>query len=272
MTSTSTHPCPGCLRVTSRPGRCVACGGGTTTQRGYGADWRRRRASQLRAHPVCEWPQCGRPATEVDHIRPKVQGGSDEAANLQSLCAWHHRRKTSTQDRRWGTHVIDAAPRSGAADRRGVGSGPRLRRVRAGIDRDNPVRPGVLCGSCNAREGLSQRRRRGGPHRGYRLPRPARAKGPPTCQLDGEADDGPLRHARPQLWVIVADAELDGASGGMARARASRRWSEANRCPTHRRGRTGGAALGPHRGDRPGSRPRRPRPRRRVPVESATAT
>ena len=32
------HPCPGCLRVTSRPGRCVACGGGTTTQRGYGAD------------------------------------------------------------------------------------------------------------------------------------------------------------------------------------------------------------------------------------------
>ena len=34
-----THPCPGCLRVTSRPGRCVACGGGTTTQRGYGADW-----------------------------------------------------------------------------------------------------------------------------------------------------------------------------------------------------------------------------------------
>ena len=36
--SMATHPCPGCLRVTSRAGRCLACGGGTTTQRGYGAD------------------------------------------------------------------------------------------------------------------------------------------------------------------------------------------------------------------------------------------
>ena len=28
-----------------------------------------------------------RPATDVDHIVPKVHGGSDEPANLQSLCA-----------------------------------------------------------------------------------------------------------------------------------------------------------------------------------------
>jgi 5-methylcytosine-specific restriction protein A len=112
-----THPCPGCLRVTSRPGRCVACGGGTTTQRGYGADWRRRRAQQLRGHPACQWRRggdskpCGQPATDVDHVVPKVHGGSDEAVNLQSLCARHHRRKTASQDRRWGTHVIDAVPR-----------------------------------------------------------------------------------------------------------------------------------------------------------------
>ena len=101
------HPCPGCLRVTSRPGRCVACGGGTTTQRGYGADWHRRRARQLLRHPVCQWKAaaearpCGCPATDVDHIVPKVHGGSDEPANLQSLCARHHRKKTAMQDRRW---------------------------------------------------------------------------------------------------------------------------------------------------------------------------
>lgn len=102
------HPCPGCLRVTSRPGRCVVCGGGTTTQRGYGADWRKRRARQLLRHPVCEWKRasdaraCGRPATDVDHIVPKVHGGSEEAVNLQSLCARHHRVKTATLDRAWG--------------------------------------------------------------------------------------------------------------------------------------------------------------------------
>jgi hypothetical protein len=105
------HPCPGCLRVTSRPGRCVACGGGTTTQRGYGAAWQRRRARQLLRNPTCEWKRgadahpCGRPAPDVDHVVPKVYGGSDEPDNLQSLCARHHRVKTATQDRRWGTHV-----------------------------------------------------------------------------------------------------------------------------------------------------------------------
>jgi len=106
------HPCPGCLKVTSRSGRCVACGGGTTTQRGYGADWQKRRAKQLLRHPACQWKQaadtrpCGRRATDVDHIVPKVHGGDDEPANLQSLCAHHHRRKTARLDRRWGTHVI----------------------------------------------------------------------------------------------------------------------------------------------------------------------
>ena len=59
------HPCPGCLRVTSRPGRCVACGGGTTTQRGYGADWQRRRARQLLRHPACEWTRARTPDRAV---------------------------------------------------------------------------------------------------------------------------------------------------------------------------------------------------------------
>jgi 5-methylcytosine-specific restriction endonuclease McrA len=103
-----THPCPGCLRVTSRPGRCVECGGGTTTQRGYGTDWRQRRARQLLRHPTCQWivslPSftCRLRATDVDHIVPKVHGGTDDASNLQSLCAAHHGCKTATLDRRAG--------------------------------------------------------------------------------------------------------------------------------------------------------------------------
>ncbi len=40
------HACPGCLRLTSREGRCLDCGGGTTTQRGYGAAWSRPWARQ----------------------------------------------------------------------------------------------------------------------------------------------------------------------------------------------------------------------------------
>ena len=67
-------------------------------------------AQQLLRHPACEETTavearpCGRPATDVDHIVPKVYGGGDDASNLQSLCAGHHRQKTVTHDRRWGLH------------------------------------------------------------------------------------------------------------------------------------------------------------------------
>jgi 5-methylcytosine-specific restriction endonuclease McrA len=57
---------------------------------------------------MCEWKRaaharpCGRAATDVDHVVPKVHGGSDDAANLQSLCGQHHRIKTSRLDRSAG--------------------------------------------------------------------------------------------------------------------------------------------------------------------------
>ena len=113
----ATHPCPGCLRITSRDGRCLACGGGTTTQRGYGAAWRLRRARQLLRHPVCQWvvtlpsTTCRLRATDVDHIVPKVHGGTDDASNLQSLCAGHHRIKSAMLDHRWGDGRHNASQR-----------------------------------------------------------------------------------------------------------------------------------------------------------------
>ncbi len=49
--------------------------------------------------PSAKTHSCGRPATDVDHIVPKVRGGSDDERNLQSLCAAHHRVKTARQNR-----------------------------------------------------------------------------------------------------------------------------------------------------------------------------
>ncbi|MCP3904776.1 MAG: HNH endonuclease [Planctomycetes bacterium] len=64
--------------------------------RGYGGDWRRRRAAQLRLEPICR--RCGDPADQVDHVLPKSQGGTDEQHNLQSLCTRCHSRKTVLED------------------------------------------------------------------------------------------------------------------------------------------------------------------------------
>jgi 5-methylcytosine-specific restriction protein A len=41
--------------------------------------------------------RCEHRATHVDHVVPVSQGGSDDEANLTSLCAWHHNRKTSSE-------------------------------------------------------------------------------------------------------------------------------------------------------------------------------
>jgi 5-methylcytosine-specific restriction enzyme A len=62
-------------------------------QQGYGRPWRRIRDRYLEEHPWCV--SCGTIATMVDHIRPKLQGGTDDETNLQALCASCHARKTA---------------------------------------------------------------------------------------------------------------------------------------------------------------------------------
>jgi 5-methylcytosine-specific restriction endonuclease McrA len=37
---------------------------------------------------------CGQPATEVDHI---TAGDDHSLSNLQAICTWHHRRKSSAE-------------------------------------------------------------------------------------------------------------------------------------------------------------------------------
>lgn len=82
---------------------------GSATARGYGFDWRTLRASHLAAHPTCSHPECGKAATDVDHVNP--HRGDDrlrlDAGNLQSLCHSHHSSKTATQDGGFGRRRIE---------------------------------------------------------------------------------------------------------------------------------------------------------------------
>lgn len=88
----------------------------SAARRGYGRAWQKIRASKLRRSPLCEyrsagvgWGQveerCSARATNVDHIIPRARGGSDEAHNLQSLCASHHSTKTAREDGGFGNEV-----------------------------------------------------------------------------------------------------------------------------------------------------------------------
>lgn len=88
----------------------------TTTQRGYGWDWQKRRTMFLAGNPLCADPfgdhaGLGQviPATEVDHIIPKARGGGDDDDNLQALCHACHKRKTEGEGRQFGGTHFQAA-------------------------------------------------------------------------------------------------------------------------------------------------------------------
>lgn len=76
-------------------------GKGSRHERGYGAAWVRQRELALKrdcylCRPCSEQGRVT-PAREVDHIQPKEQGGTDELANLQSICRACHADKTSAE-------------------------------------------------------------------------------------------------------------------------------------------------------------------------------
>lgn len=82
----------------------------TSHQRGYGGNWPKLRAYWLRLNPLCvKCQELGRveAATDVDHIIAKSAGGSDDLANLQSLCHSHHSLKTAIEDGSFGNRHSD---------------------------------------------------------------------------------------------------------------------------------------------------------------------
>lgn len=78
----------------------------TSTQRGYGYKWQKLRQIVFkRDNKLCQiCLSNGRVtvAMVVDHIKPKAKGGTDDMANLQSLCPKCHDYKTATEDSKGG--------------------------------------------------------------------------------------------------------------------------------------------------------------------------
>ncbi|EIC82092.1 HNH endonuclease [Serratia sp. M24T3] len=72
-------------------------------ERGYGVSWDKLRPIILKRdkHLCQEHLRQGIPvpATTVDHIKPKAQGGTDDHDNLESLCWPCHRTKTAKEKR-----------------------------------------------------------------------------------------------------------------------------------------------------------------------------
>lgn len=69
-------------------------------QRGYDALWRKLRVMYLREHPLCVTCTLAGltvAASEVDHIIPKRNGGSNDTMNLQALCKSCHSKKTAKE-------------------------------------------------------------------------------------------------------------------------------------------------------------------------------
>ena len=69
--------------------------------RGFGHAWRRLREVILTRDPICVNPfdieGHVEPATEVDHIIPVRNGGTEAESNLQGLCKPCHSRKTAIE-------------------------------------------------------------------------------------------------------------------------------------------------------------------------------
>ena len=101
----------GCKNVTTdSSGYCdthKACGwqrhqkGKTSSQRGYGSQWRKLRLIVLeRDKYLCQ--ECLKrglyvTASTVDHVIAKAHGGNDDLLNLQSLCYSCHKTKTARE-------------------------------------------------------------------------------------------------------------------------------------------------------------------------------
>jgi 5-methylcytosine-specific restriction enzyme A len=77
---------------------------GSTTERGYGWAWQKRRERILLRDEgwcvLCRARGLDVLATCVDHIIPKHQAGSDAPSNLQSLCDPCHAVKTQAEGAR----------------------------------------------------------------------------------------------------------------------------------------------------------------------------
>ena len=75
--------------------------GKTTTERGYGWLWQKLRrrilARDMHLCQACQRKGRVKPATQVDHIKPKARGGTDDPGNLEAICAPCHDAKSAQE-------------------------------------------------------------------------------------------------------------------------------------------------------------------------------
>lgn len=100
---------------------------GSRHERGYGTAWdKRRRRILARDAGICQacLPGAVHVGTEVDHRVPKAEGGTDDDANLQTICRDAHRAKTAAEAARGR-----GGPISGGS---AAGTEPLVKFLRAG--------------------------------------------------------------------------------------------------------------------------------------------
>jgi 5-methylcytosine-specific restriction protein A len=88
----------------AKPGSFADKRRGTAASRGYGYDWQKRRQRVMqRDSGLCQpCLKAGRVsvATDVDHIKPRSEQGTDDDDNLQAICRACHTAKTATESAR----------------------------------------------------------------------------------------------------------------------------------------------------------------------------
>jgi hypothetical protein len=106
---TTTRTCHACAPGgIARPfsGRSWDHAGRSAAARGYDRRWRERTRPRILLRDLYRCQPCLRAgrllvlATSVDHILPKSQGGTDDDANLESVCASCHQRKSAREGQR----------------------------------------------------------------------------------------------------------------------------------------------------------------------------
>lgn len=122
MPTITPRPCkqPGCRALTTAGAYCEAHGKarrkqaeverGSSNSRGYGYRWQKASKAYLKAHPLCQCPDCQEgakritPAVVVDHIIPH-RGDMNlfwDRGNWQSMAKTCHDRKTAKEDGGFG--------------------------------------------------------------------------------------------------------------------------------------------------------------------------
>ena len=129
MPALSPRPCsrPGCPNL-GTGGPCESCARtkeqerGTSTQRGYGARYRKGfRAPVLREWPLCPdpyglHPNVIKPATVSDHWLAKSAGGMDDTSNGVGMCRRCHDHKRQREAR--GIFEYGPRPRNPISEER----------------------------------------------------------------------------------------------------------------------------------------------------------